>query len=270
MRGRARSLVVRRRHVGLSSDDVLFASYPKSGSTWLRFVLTHALTGEDIDFDLVPTLSPPLGKQKDGPTIVPGGGRLVKSHEHPLLWPGASRRPRVILLVRDCRDVCVSYFYHWVKYGGIRDDFEAYFAGFLRGTAGPFGSWWAHTDAWLRFRDKHPGTVHIVRYETALTDPESTLLSLSADVGLGLSRESIVESLVGSTPERMRAKESSSQKLGAITKREGAIGFVRAASGGGWQEALTSGQIKRLEAVAGEQMEALGYRLSTGATRDHD
>ena len=59
LRGRVSSLVVRKRHLGLAKQDVLFASYPKSGSTWLRFILTHALTGEAIDFDLVPSLSPP-------------------------------------------------------------------------------------------------------------------------------------------------------------------------------------------------------------------
>ena len=90
--------------------------------------------------------------------------------------------------------------------------------------------------------------MHVVRYETALAEPEATLLTLSDDVGLGLSRASIAEAVAANTAERMRAKESSSTRLEAITKREGQS-FVRAASAGGWQDALTPDQVERLEAV---------------------
>ena len=41
------------RYLGLEQQDVLVAAYPKSGSTWLRFIVTELLTSEDPEWQLV-------------------------------------------------------------------------------------------------------------------------------------------------------------------------------------------------------------------------
>lgn len=261
-RGRLRRAVVLKRSRDLGERDLLFASFPKSGSTWMRFVLTGALTAEEIDFDRVPQLSPPLGKQTGAPAIVPGGGRLVKSHEHPVFWPGRSRHPKVFLLVRDVRDIASSYYYHWLRTGLVTDDFDAYFDSFIEGTAGPFGSWHEYARAWLSYARKHPATVAVVRYEDLLADPVTPLLEASATLGLSLSTEAIERAVADSTPDSMRAKESTSARLKSTsTNRD--ISFVRAATAGEWQEKLTTAQVRRLEAAAGAELTAFGYSLST-------
>ena len=37
-------------HLGLEPQDTFLASYPRSGSTWLRFILFEILTGEEPGF----------------------------------------------------------------------------------------------------------------------------------------------------------------------------------------------------------------------------
>jgi hypothetical protein len=79
-----RTAVVRRRHRGLRQADVLCPVYPKSGSTRLRFVLNTAMTAKECSWDELRTVPPPLGRQGSAPAIVPGGGRLIKTHDYSL------------------------------------------------------------------------------------------------------------------------------------------------------------------------------------------
>src|ERR1700680_1924831 len=48
------------RHRGLEPTDVFFAAYPKSGSTWSRFVLFEVLTGRPAGFRQTNTLMPTI------------------------------------------------------------------------------------------------------------------------------------------------------------------------------------------------------------------
>lgn len=263
-RTRLRRAVVLKRSRDLARNDLLFASFPKSGSTWMRFVLTGALTAEEIDFDRVPELSPPLGQQTGAPAIVPGGGRLVKSHEHPIFWPGDAHKPKVFLLVRDVRDVVSSYYFHWMRTGRSDGNFDAYFASFLDGTAAPFGSWQEHSRAWLRYAAEHPGQLAVVRYEDLLDDAVQHVLDASQKLQLGLARTSVERAVAESTPDSMRAKESSSTRLRSTSTNQG-ISFVRSAKAGQWQDKLTEAQVHEIERVAGAELHAFGYPLTTTA-----
>lgn len=260
VRETARRGVVLKRHLGINPTDLVFASYPKSGSTWMRFVLVNALTGNDVDFDSVRLLSPPVGTQRGAVAIVPGGGRLIKSHEHPLFWPGARRRTRVFLLVRDGRDVAVSYFHHLVRQGIVPDDLDGFIDSFVAGTVGPFGTWQAHVSRWLDFAADHPQQTALVRYEDLRADAASALMSATEHLGLSLDEAVIRRALVASTPDSMRAKEAGSARLRTTTVNKG-NSFVRKATAGGWSSALTESQVARIEAVAGEPLQRLGYAL---------
>src|SRR6266851_1462404 len=50
MRTKVRAPLIWIRHRGLNSSDVFLASYPKSGSTWLRFQLFEILTSLSAGF----------------------------------------------------------------------------------------------------------------------------------------------------------------------------------------------------------------------------
>ena len=44
----------------------MLVCYPKSGSTWLRFVVAQALMAQEIDFDSVGRVSPRLDDRFQG------------------------------------------------------------------------------------------------------------------------------------------------------------------------------------------------------------
>lgn len=264
VRPAARRMLVRYRHRGLTPDDVVLAAYPKSGSTWLRFVLAGALSGQDMDFDVIRTVSPPVGNQRKGPRIVNGRGRLVKSHELPIFVPPRSGHPRVICLVRDGRDVAVSRFHHLRRWEGIPDDFGAYFQRLLDGTVG-YGSWQQHVRRWMDYVAQAPAPAVIVRYEDLLERPVETLLDVNGQCELGLDEQALADALAANTPERMRNKEASSRLLDSHGSAP-TTPFVRSAKAGGWREELSEESCARFEAAAGRELVELGYPLSTPAT----
>src|SRR5206468_12430583 len=135
-------------------------------------------------------------------------------------------RPKVVLLVRDGRDVGISYFHHLRRRGAVGEDFAAYWTDYVSGKAGVFGSWQAHARSWLDYA--RTGDVLVVRYEDLLADPSGALTGISERFGLLLSPAAIDTALRASTPEAMRAKEASSQLIDAHTSSANrATSFVR-------------------------------------------
>src|SRR5580700_8773051 len=95
------------RHRGLDPRDVFLTSYPRSGQHWTRFQLFEILTKRSADFDTLDSTIPKVGEHSKAPSILPGGGRLIQTHQ---LWRREYKR--AILLVRDVRDVVLSD-YSW-------------------------------------------------------------------------------------------------------------------------------------------------------------
>jgi hypothetical protein len=93
----------------LRQDDVFVVSYPKSGNTWVRFLLANALyPNADVDFHTIHELIPEVGNEDERRSELPSP-RLLKSHA-----PYRSVYPQTIYILRDGRDVYVS-FYHYKK-----------------------------------------------------------------------------------------------------------------------------------------------------------
>ena len=55
------------RHHGFRPEDVFLGSYPRSGTTWSRFVLYEILTGQEGGFDDVNGLLHGVGTQASSP-----------------------------------------------------------------------------------------------------------------------------------------------------------------------------------------------------------
>jgi len=92
-------------HRGLDPGDVFLASYPRSGQYWLRFQLIEALTSQSGEFDSVDKLIPKIGAHAGAPALLPGGRRLIQTHE-----TYRKEYKKAIYLVRDVRDVVLSEF----------------------------------------------------------------------------------------------------------------------------------------------------------------
>lgn len=267
LRPAVRRRLVRYRALGLRGDDALLVSYPKSGSTWLRFLLAHALTGAEADFDSIRDSVPPLGRQRRGRRVLSGGGRLVRSHEP--LGAGtprpAGRIGRVVYLVRDGRDVALSYLAHERRYQRYDGDVAGFLEEFLAGRVDPYGTWSDHVLGALRVAERIGDRFLLVRYEQLRAHPAAELARVLRFLGrdhAGVDLESVV---AANGKERMRAKEAASTFLTA--QRTDGSPFVRPDRAGGWAEETTAAQRERFAAACGTALAAAGYAVSGVARR---
>src|SRR5690349_9920008 len=155
-----RAPVIWLRHRGLTHEDVFIASYPRSGSTWLRFILTDCLTSFHADFDNINRAIPEIGLQSRAQQLLPGNGRLIKTHER---WRTEYRK--AIYLVRDPRDVMLSNFARAQELGLIPEaDASSFVMPFLTGKYARAGTWREHVRSWMESPIGEAGNLLTVRF----------------------------------------------------------------------------------------------------------
>ena len=241
------------RNRGLDPNDVLLASYPRSGSTWMRFLLTRILTGKSAGFDTINQFIPEIGIHQHAANLLPGAGRLIKTHE---LYSPCYKR--AIYLIRDVRDVLLSQYSREKELGLIWwGEMDAYLPVFLAGKVNNFGSWHEHIPNWLDSPLVKRGDLMVVQFEDMRRNPQQNLERVLDFLGWQASSESIAEAIADNTVERMRARENRAQKLHKSDKEEGR--FIRQGAIMGWREKLTEPQLQLIEEQAGEALARLGY-----------
>lgn len=157
-------------------DDVWIVSYPKSGNTWTRFLIGNLISqGKPIDWSNIERWVPDIYYGRDSQFRSLPRPRYFKSHEayHP-------DYRRVVLIVRDPRDVAISYF-HFVrkaKHLPVDATMADFMDLFLAGRIDPYGSWGENVGSWLGARRGTSDCI-VVRYEDLLDNTEAQLCAWS-------------------------------------------------------------------------------------------
>jgi hypothetical protein len=252
-------------HLGLRPQDIFQASYPRSGSTWLRFMLFQILRGEEAGFGTVDKCIPEIESHRGVPPILPGGGRLIKTHEQ-----YRKDYTKAVFLVRDPRDVLLSCYATAVDLGLAslvsKGDFDSFLSSFIQGRALQQGSWLQHTRSWLESPLTKAGNLMIIRYEDLRRNSEQVLGQLLRFLGVTPDVQIIRKAIENNSLNRMRTKEDEARKsgersalLGSYKSSRGDGRFVRKGSVGGWRNNLTDAQLRIIEQHAGDVLAALGY-----------
>lgn len=248
-----RAPIIWMRHRGIDRNDVMVASYPRSGNTWLRFLLTRILTGKSAGFDNVNSVIAEIGIHKDALPLLPGTGRLIKTHE--LYRPTYKR---AIYLIRDVRDVLLSQYSRENELGLVWwANFDGYIKAFLEGTINGFGPWQEHIPQWLDSPLTKRGDLLAVKFADMRRNTQETLERVVDFLGFEVQPEVIAEAIADNTVEKMRAREERSQTLHKSTREEGR--FVRKGAVMGWREKFTEPQLELIEQYAGETMARTGF-----------
>jgi hypothetical protein len=248
-----RSPLIWLRHRGLDISDVMIASYPRSGNTWLRFLLAEIVAESSPGFDHISKVVPEIGLHFVASAPLPGEGRLIKTHE-------CYRREyaRAIYLARDVRDVALSYFERGKHLGVFVDiEFETFLPRFLDGKMNTVGSWQGHVRAWLESPLARQGNLLAIRFEDMRMDTENTLLHILEFLGIPIDRSKVRDAIASNALEQMRAKEQDSRRLPQISEEGGR--FVRKGAVAGWREKLSVQQVDLVARHAGAELVLLGY-----------
>ncbi len=265
---------------------VFLASYPRSGNTWARVLLYHALGGAGAQpstrriAERFPDLHVP-GEADAGLAAHPGGRVVIKTH---LPWsaghPHAARAGASILLVRNPRDVLLSCLnFHRVLETKVKDRRTGrdapmqpidYARHFIAQGGDPvwmhegFATWADNCRSWL----VTPFPNLVVRYEDMLDDPGAQLARMLKHLGESPDPALIARAVGASSFEQMRAMEVR-EKAGAPTKnpffggtgktiRKG-IYFMDKARRGSRLEEIAPGLDDAFDARFGEAMGEFGY-----------
>jgi hypothetical protein len=240
------------RHRGLEPADVIYASYPKSGSTWARFVLYELLTGKPAGFRKTNTEMPGIGLQRKALRLLPGGGRLIATHED-----YQKEYRKAIYVTRDPRDIVLAeYAFYTVLdyYHGTLDHFIDSFLLTKNCSVYGYGPWQRHIATWLDSPIAGTDSMLLLRFEDLRNDPLPGFVRMVEFLGLDVDMDKIRRAVENNTIQRMREKENKEPVRSSIRGR-----FVREGAVRGWLSKLTMEQARRIEQHAGESMKRMGY-----------
>ncbi len=249
------------RHYTVYPDDTFLVSYPKSGNTWVRFLLANLIhPNETVGFANINRLLPAPGViTKRFLKSVPRP-RILKSHE-----PFDARFRKVIYLVRDPRDVAVSEYHFDLKkrYIAAEMTLEQFIKPFLAGETSSYGSWWEHVASWVGPRYGNPAFL-LTRYEDLLADPIVETRKIAEFLGIAADEARLKAAVERSSADKMRKLEKQDAEKWTGTKNtRQEIPFVRAAKSGGWKESLPRHSVEQIEVAWFPLMNFLGYELQS-------
>lgn len=235
--------------IQIRPDDVFIVSYPRSGNTWVRFLLANLLApNETITFRNIDNYVPSIYKRAATLDVFPGP-RYIKSHN-----ACYEVYPKTIYVYRDGRDALVSYYYYATGKKVFAGSFEQFvFSPFVE----QFTSWKEHVTSALDFAAKYPHRMLILRYEEMLNNPLPALTSIS--VFLDLTRD--VQALATA------AEKSSFDQLQQIEQRSGGetlgkhFTFFRSGKTDQWRDHFGPELYARFLQENSEALRRLGYEL---------
>jgi hypothetical protein len=208
---RARQLLrVRRRRppaagrLTVLPSDVFVVSYPRSGNTWLRFLLANALRPErQATFADVGEVVPDIYDETDRSLLRRPQPRILKSHE-----PYDPRYRRVLYAVRHPADTAVSYYHYLIKMRMIPPGYEIgrFVDSFVRGRLDDFGTWGDHVTGWLDARGADDDFV-LLRYEDMLAAPDEALDAALRLLGAHVDESTRAQAVAWSRADELRRLE---------------------------------------------------------------
>uniref|UniRef100_A0A8C7SX97 Sulfotransferase n=2 Tax=Oncorhynchus mykiss TaxID=8022 RepID=A0A8C7SX97_ONCMY len=183
-------------------DDILIATYPKAGTTWVSYILDLLYFGQTAPerqtslpiYERVPFLEsdfhiiPPGTELADKLSTSP---RLIKTHLPVQLVPKSfwEQNCRIVYVARNAKDNAVSYF-HFDRMNQAHPepgDWNNFLQRFMDGKM-VFGSWYDHVTGWWERKQTH-SKLHYVFYEDMVEDTRRELDRLCSFLGLSPSAE---------------------------------------------------------------------------------
>lgn len=217
----------------IKTNDTFLVSYPKSGNTWLRFILAYLISGSKnkLSFQEVEKIVPDVYVSKDWIDKMESA-RFIKTHDALL-----SHFPKTIYIVRDYRDVLVSFY----QYKLALKEFEGDFSLFIRSNeiTEPFGSWKEHVSKALHFLNDNPNRILFLRYEDMKDNFEHTLQQLCTFTALENFHTREIKELTAFENLQQTENDKGSEFMNRSCKN-----FFREGKSGSWKEFISADDLK--------------------------
>ena len=274
---------------------VWIASYPRSGSTWVRIFLHHLMKTiagvppgdndlarlhestrpeaahvslfekflgkpvKDADWREIvavrPQVQSAIAERAERMVLIKTHSAMGRIHDMPTINLAASAG--AIYIVRNPLDIAVSL----APTAGISIDDAItvmetpQFANRTTEHAA-FEMWGSWSEHVESWTGKKQSPVLVVRYEDMLADPIAAFLRVTGHLRESPAPGQVAKAVELASFERARAQED---KFGFAERPEGASQFFRAGRAGQWRDSLTEAQVGRITAAHAAQMRRFGY-----------
>lgn len=236
-------------------DDIFLVSFPRSGNTWLSFILANIII-EKLDLDMevnhfnIHGFIPDIHQGTDIPVDMGFSPfkRIIKSHA--IFQPDYKN---VIYILRDPQSVMLSYYRFTTGLG----HFEGTISEFVRDKNLGIDAWVSHLQGWLD--GIIPGTrFRIYKYENFIEKPKKSIRELARLIGIRCSDETLQEIVEKTNLKEMQRLETETGSL-ALKKHDKDFKFVRQGRGSERNDLSEDDHVYILQA-AGSLMKEFGYK----------
>lgn len=236
-------------------DDLYLVSFPKSGATWMDFLMANVhlqMSGQsrNVTFFNVHNFIPDIHDSRDvKPLAMPFPGfRVMKSHSN--LNPYYKN---VVYVIRDPRDVMVSY-YHFMRGLGA---FNGTISDFIHSEKYGIHAWVKHSNGWW---ESSPASLPfiLIKFEDLQKDAAGQLIRLYEFIGYDVPMSVIEKAVELSGFDVMKTLEKKLNYGGRPVGKN--FNFMRKGKSGTSSSDLSAEDMQYIEKVAGALLDTFGYK----------
>jgi len=248
-------------------DDVIVATYAKSGTTWTQHIVGQLIFGGDPDVRIA-ELSPWLDLRIMPPDTLAKleaqqHRRVIKTHL-PLDALTFSPKAKYVYIGRDGRDVVWSLYNHHASanqlwYDLLNDtpgrvgppierpdpDIRRYFQTWLERDGYPFWAFWENIATWWAARDLP--NVRLVHFNDLKRDLDGEMRKLAEFLECDVPADRWAAVVEHCTFDWMKAHAENVSPLGGAVFEGGAKSFIHKGVNGRWRDVLTADDIAAYE-----------------------
>ena len=247
-----------RNHMIVRSGDTFLVSYPRSGNTWLRFVLGSYLSDQKVDWLNLEHVFPDMYRCTEKFLKKLPDPRYIKSHH-----PYDRRFNKVIYVVRDPRDVVISYYYWHVKFyyfDDTQENFDKFFDDFITGRIRDFSTWSYNIESWVHNCSDNKEKFILVRYEDLKSNTREVIVEILKFLGEPITEDRLNRALGWTSMSNMKSlEEAQFHKSDLLGKTNKSVGFVGGGNTNALRKKLSRTQLDRLSSNFKEMMIKFGY-----------
>lgn len=276
------------------SGIIWLASYPKSGNTWLRILVSNLLAGGDGPIDINSLETAGMASSRESFDLHTGLEASDLTHEEiDRLRPGVYRRTAelasehvhlkvhdayvhtsdgdplfpadatsgAVYVLRNPLDVVPSQAHHWgAGVDGTIAELGNPRAAMAAGPNRLHEQLRQRLGTWSQhvasWVDDAPFPVEVVRYEDLHEEPVATVARVARFMGLPADEEAVATAIRFSAFDEVRRQEA---RHGFSERSRASTHFFRTGAVGSWRASLTADQAARVVADHRDVMERFGY-----------
>ena len=251
-------------------DDVIIATYSKSGTTWMQQIVAQLIFNGAEGLDLH-NLSPWLDfrhlPREDVERLeAQPHRRFIKTHL-PVDALVISPKAKYLYIGRDGRDTAWSYFNHQSnvteKAKGVQDDLpdefgprdppcpdnaHEFYRMWFEGNGTFIWPFWEHVRSWWAVRDQP--NVKLIHFNDLKSDLTGSIRSIAVFLGISMDEATFPKIVHHCTFDYMKANAEMMAPMRGERWKGGARTFIHKGTNGRWRDTLSKVEVAAYEARA--------------------